>query len=204
MFIRHSAQPDLIRDDVMRSMFAARKAVFVDLLQWDLPVHDGRYEIDQFDDPHARYIILSQEDGNHLGSARLLPTSRPHILGSLYPQLCAEAPPSGPDIFEITRFCLDRRLRAPERRRVRDALILSLTEHALASGITTYVAIAAQSWARQIEAFGWDCAPLGPPRQTDDASLVALRIAITPRTPALLEAAGLVSPALPGERVLAA
>jgi hypothetical protein len=113
MFIRHSAQPDLIRDDVMRSMFAARKAVFVDLLQWDLPVHDGRYEIDQFDDPHAHYIILSQEDGNHLGSARLLPTSRPHILGSLYPQLCAEAPPSGPDIFEITRFCLDRRLRAP-------------------------------------------------------------------------------------------
>lgn len=204
MFIRHSAQPDLIRDDVMRSMFAARKAVFVDLLQWDLPVHDGRYEIDQFDDPHAHYIILSQEDGNHLGSARLLPTSRPHILGSLYPQLCAEAPPSGPDIFEITRFCLDRRLRAPERRRVRDALILSLTEHALANGITTYVAIAAPSWARQIEAFGWDCAPLGPPRQIEDDSLVALRIAITPRTPALLEAAGLVSPALPGERVLAA
>jgi acyl-homoserine lactone synthase len=91
-----------------------------------------------------------------------------------------------------------------ERRRVRDALILSLTEHALANGITTYVAIAAPSWARQIEAFGWDCAPLGPPRQIEDDSLVALRIAITPRTPALLEAAGLVSPALPGERVLAA
>ncbi|KAG5727286.1 hypothetical protein E4T56_gene5882, partial [Termitomyces sp. T112] len=108
----HSAQPDMIRDDVMRSMFAARKAVFVDLLQWDVPVLDGRYEIDQFDDRHAHYIILSQEDGNHLGSARLLPTTRPHILGSLYPQLCTQAAPSGTAIFEITRFCLDRRLRA--------------------------------------------------------------------------------------------
>ena len=204
MFVQHSAQPDMIRDDVMRSMFAARKAVFVDLLQWDVPVLDGRYEIDQFDDRHAHYIILSQEDGNHLGSARLLPTTRPHILGSLYPQRCTQAAPSGTAIFEITRFCLDRRLRAPERRQVRDTLIRSLADHALASGITTYVAIAAIGWARQIQAFGWDCTPLGPPRQIKDTSLIALRIAITPETPALLEAAGLVSTALPGNRVLAA
>ena len=204
MFSRHSSPPELVRDAAMRSMFAARKAVFVDLLKWDVPVLADRYEIDQFDDPHADYIILSEADGNHLGSARLLPTTRPHILGSFYPQLCEQAPPRGSDIVEITRFCLDRRLRAPERRQVRDSLIRRLTDHALANGIATYVAIAAIGWARQIQTFGWDCAPLGPPQTYDGAALVALRIAITPETPARLAAAGIVSTALPGERVLAA
>nr|WP_298188955.1 acyl-homoserine-lactone synthase [Novosphingobium sp.] len=36
-------------------MFAARKAVFVDLLGWNVPVVDGKYEVDQFDTPSARY-----------------------------------------------------------------------------------------------------------------------------------------------------
>src|SRR3546814_10692398 len=36
-------------DGVLRAMFAARKSVFVDLLKWDVPVLEGRYEIDQFD-----------------------------------------------------------------------------------------------------------------------------------------------------------
>lgn len=31
-------------DAVLRAMFAARKAVFVDLLKWDVPVLAGRYE----------------------------------------------------------------------------------------------------------------------------------------------------------------
>ncbi len=33
----------------LRAMFAARKQVFIDKLQWDLPVLDGRFELDQFD-----------------------------------------------------------------------------------------------------------------------------------------------------------
>jgi len=204
MFYRHPSRLEMIRDEAMRSMFAARKAVFVDLLKWDVPVLADLYEIDQFDNAHARYIIMAEPDGQHLGSARLLPTTRPHILGSLYPQLCAETPPCGTDIVEITRFCLDRRLRSPERRQVRDNLVCSLAKHALTTGIATYVAIAAIDWARQIQAFGWNCTPLGPPQYCDGSSLIALRIAITPETPALLAAAGIVSTALPGEHVLAA
>jgi len=106
-------------DDVLRAMFAARKSVFVDLLKWDVPVIDGRYEVDQFDDEHATYLVLADAEGGHLGSARLLPTTRPHILDSLYADLCEAAPPRGLDIFEITRFCLDRSLKAAARRHVR-------------------------------------------------------------------------------------
>ena len=183
-------------DAVLRSMFAARKSVFVDLLKWDVPVLDGRYEVDQFDDVHATYLILAEPDGTHLGSARLLPTTRPHILDSLYAELCEEAPPQSPDIFEITRFCLDRRLSARERRQVRDTLVTALVDHALVTGITGYSAIAEMGWFQQILAFGWRCMPLGLPKTIDGTMLAALRIEITPETPALLAAGHITASAL--------
>lgn len=182
-------------DQTLRSMFAARKSVFVDLLGWDVPVLEGRYEIDQFDDLHAIYLILSDHDGGHLGSARLLPTMRPHILGNLFPHLCAGPPPRAPDIFEITRFCLDRRLCARERRAVRDALVVGLVEHALDRGITGYTAIAEMGWLQQILAFGWRCAPLGLPQRDGGAMIGALRIDIDAATSGLLARAGIAAPA---------
>lgn len=189
----HVVQSDAVPapDGVFREMFAARKSIFVDLLKWNVPVLDGRYEIDQFDDEHARYLILADRDEGHLGSARLLPTTRPHILDSLYSVLCDEPPPRGAAIFEVTRFCLDRKLRAHERRTVRDALVAALASHALDHGIESYTAIAEIGWFQQILSFGWHCEPLGLPRLIDGRTLAALHIRITPDTPALLAAAGI-------------
>lgn len=182
-------------DAAMRAMFEARKRVFVDLLGWDLPVLAGRYEIDQYDDAHARYLILADPNQNHLASARLLPTTRPHILGDLFAELCDAPPPIGPGTWEITRFCLDRRLRAPERRRRRDTLVAALAHYALEHGITTYTGVAEQGWLDQVLQFGWHAERLGPLRTIDRMTLGALRIEITPDTPALLAANGIHAPA---------
>ncbi|MGF7156093.1 acyl-homoserine-lactone synthase [Novosphingobium gossypii] len=173
------------------AMFEARKSVFVDLLKWDVPILDGRYELDQFDDERARYVILADGTCAHRGSARLLPTTREHILGEFYAQLCDEKVPRGPDIFEITRFCLDRGLRTAARREVRDALVCALVGHALANGIRTYTAIAETSWFRQIMQFGWDCQPLGAARRMGRQELIAMQIAIDPLTPERLAARGI-------------
>lgn len=179
---------------LMRAMFAARKKVFVDLLNWDLPVLDGRYEVDEFDDEDAVYLILADEDGGHLGSARLLPTVRPHILDTLFPMLCEADPPRGPDIFEVTRFCLGRGLGAVRRRQVRDALVMALAEHALARGIRAYTGVAEIGWLQQILAFGWRCRPLGLPRTIGGRMLGALCIDISEESPSLLRRAGLAPP----------
>lgn len=181
-------------DAVMRAMFEARKRVFVDLLGWDVPVLAGKYEIDQFDDSHARYVILADCAQNHLASARLLPTTRPHILDTLFADLCEEAPPTGPDIYEITRFCLDRSLRASERRRWRDALVTGLAHYALEHRIIAYTGVAEQGWLDQILAFGWDAKPLGRPRTIDRMTVGALKIKITAETPALLAVNGILPP----------
>lgn len=183
--------PRGIPDPVLRAMFVARKRVFVDLLKWNVPVIEGQFEIDQFDDVEARYLVLADSDGAHLGSARLLPTLRPHILGDLFPELCEDQPPRGDGIFEITRFCLDRSLNARDRRVVRDTLVTAIVLHGLDNDIHRYTAIAEMSWFQQILAFGWDCAPLGMPLSHDGSLIAALAIEIDANTPALLARAGI-------------
>ena len=178
----------------LRAMFAARKRVFVDLLKWDVPVLDGRFEVDQFDDEQATYVIVGSADGRHLGSARLLATTRPHILGDLYPQLCAGPVPRGPDVFEITRFCLGRGQGAARRRETRNRLVSALAQVALLRGIRTYSGVAEIRWLQQILAFGWDCRPLGPPRAVAGCLLGGLRISIAADTPSLLERNGMWVP----------
>jgi acyl-homoserine lactone synthase len=179
----------------LRAMFEARKRVFVDLLKWDVPVLEGRYEIDQFDDEHAIYLIVADAAGEHLGSARLLPTTRPHILDSLFPSLCAGEPPRRSDCFEITRFCLGRGQNAKARLETRNRLVSALARYALEKGISTYTGVAELGWLQQILAFGWRCRPLGLPRRIDGRTLGALRIDIDCDTPALLAANGILSPA---------
>lgn len=179
----------------LREMFAARKRVFVDLLKWDVPVVDGRFEIDQFDDENAVYLIVSRPNGGHAGSVRILETTRPHILDSLFPELCAAPAPRGPRVREITRFCLDRSLTGPERLETRDILVSALVRHALDNGIDTYTGVAEIAWLQQILAFGWDCRPLGLPRSHGGKMLGALRIDVTGATPALLAANRILRPA---------
>lgn len=194
MLIIGKGQPSLPGERTLRAMFEDRKSVFVDLLKWDVPVLDSRFEIDQFDTEAATYLIIADRDGDHLGSARLLPTDRPHILGSLFPDLCESPPPAGPGVMEITRFCLSRRHRAAARRQARNELVSALAWYALDAGIGTYTGVAEMGWLQQILAFGWHCRPLGMPVHHDCGMLGALAIEITSETPALLARNGIWQP----------
>ena len=176
---------------LFRSMFEERKRVFVDLLRWDVPVVAGRYEIDQFDNDRAVYIVIADAEGEHLASARLLPTTGDHILGTIFSELCEQAPPQGGAILEITRFCLARRLRARARLEVRNRLVSALVEYALCNHIGSYTGVAEWSWFQQILSFGWACRPLGTPGATSGRCLVALQIDIDGRTREQLQASGI-------------
>ncbi|WP_374394881.1 acyl-homoserine-lactone synthase [Sphingopyxis sp.] len=177
----------------LRTMFEARKRVFIDLLKWDLPALAGCYELDQFDDVHATYLIVTDGEADHLASARLLQTTRPALLDSLFPELVSGAIPHGPDIVEITRFCLSPGIGARRRREARDTLLVALVEHALVHDISTYVGVADLAWFRQIQTFGWDCEALGAPMLHGGQALTALRIDIDAATPAKLAAAGIAA-----------
>ena len=53
---------------------ALRKRFFVDSLGWQIP-HDDRVEMDQYDNPTARYALVLGDDGAVLAGARALPTT---------------------------------------------------------------------------------------------------------------------------------
>jgi len=183
-----------MESEIFRSMFAERKRVFVDLLRWDIPVIGGCYEIDQFDNERAVYIVIAGKDGCHLASARLLPTTVPHILDSVFPELCEGAAPTGRHILEITRFCLSRDLRARERLEARNQLISALVDYALAHQVASFTGVAEWPWFQQILGFGWDCRPFGLPTPADGRGLVALQIDIDGHTRDQLRAAGIYRP----------
>jgi N-acyl-L-homoserine lactone synthetase len=171
-------------------MFRDRKRVFVDLLKWNVP-SDGRYERDQFDDDYAEYIVVSdQTTGDHLGSMRLLRTDRPHILGSLFAELCEEGVPTGPHIREVTRLCLSPRLKARERLRIRNRLFTALVEYGLLTGITGYSGVADVGWYSQLLALGWRCTPLGLPRHLSGSLVGAVLAHVEPHTIELFRQAG--------------
>lgn len=177
----------------LRAMFEARKRVFVDILKWDVPVLDGQYEVDPFDDGHAIYLILMNDDGQHLASARLLPTTRPGILNSIFRHFATEPLPEGADVFEITRFCLSPDIGSRRRRLCRDILVTAIARHAIERGIRTYTGLAEVGWLRQILTFGWQGELLGVPQEQGGMLLGALRIDIGPDTLHRLAQAGIQS-----------
>ena len=175
---------------LLDKMFEDRKAIFVDLLKWELD-HDGKHERDQYDDDAAEYLIVNDRDsGEHYASLRLLRTDRPHLLDSLFPELCEREVPRGRHIREISRMCLSSRHRGPERMRFRNLLASGLTEYALLSGIRAYTAVMEVGRMSRVIAAGWRCEPLGMPRKIGPTMVGALMIHIDPDTIRKLQGTG--------------
>jgi acyl-homoserine lactone synthase len=177
--------------DAFDTMFADRKALFVDLLGWDVPVVDGRYEIDRFDDAHAVYVVALDTAGDHHGSLRLLPSTRPHILDTLFAPLCASGVPHGANVWEITRLCLPSRLGAPRRLAVRNRLISAMVDHAIEAGMDRLTGVVEAGFRKEILAMGWLAEPLGPAMRFDGANLGAFAIHVAADTPDRLRWTGI-------------
>ncbi len=170
----------------VEAMHRDRKKIFVDNLKWNVPV-DGDYEVDQFDTPDATYLVVMDEaKEKHLGSVRLLPTTKPHLLSEVFPMVCDDGVPVGDDIWEITRFCAATHLRGRDSFMVQSHLAIAMVELALLYGITRYTCLAVPAFLSTIMAVGWECEPLGLPRDVNGETVGALLIKISPATLQLL------------------
>ena len=91
--------------EVMDRLYAYRYAVFVERLKWKLPDARPGREMDQFDRSDTIHVVGQDAAGVICGCARLLPTTRPYLLGSIFPELMAgQDVPYARDIWEISRF----------------------------------------------------------------------------------------------------
>lgn len=181
---------------LLRSMFADRKRLFVDLFGWDVPVVDGQYEIDQFDTQHAIYVIAADDDGDHEASIRLFPTTEPHMLGTLFAHLCPMGVPVGSTIWESSRLCLPQRHGAARRRELRNALFSAVIDFALDRGIDGYTGVIPDPFRKELLSLGWQAEPLGPAVRIPGGPIGAFLIHVRPDTPERLGWTGVYSPVL--------
>jgi N-acyl-L-homoserine lactone synthetase len=172
------------RDDinpVLLPMFRERKRVFIDLLRWGLPPTAGDLELDEFDGAGAIYFISSDQDGNHLGSLRLLRSDGPHLLGAQFPELCNGAVPRAAGIVEVSRLCLSPRS-AAGRLHVRNQLISGLVDYALDHDLSALTGVVTTCFLSQILQMGWKCERLGPALRFEGAELAGFIIHLDGQT----------------------
>ncbi|HEY0412222.1 MAG TPA: acyl-homoserine-lactone synthase [Allosphingosinicella sp.] len=167
----------------LMEMHHDRKQVFVDRCGWRLPAKGSWLEVDQFDDDFAVYLLARSPEGRHQGSVRLLPSSRPHMLESLFSHLCPDGVPGGDDCWEISRLVT----RADDAAgtavlRVHRLLALALVEFAAANRIRRYTLVAEACRVPALLSVGWPVVPLGLPTETDGELLQALQINVEPGT----------------------
>jgi N-acyl-L-homoserine lactone synthetase len=175
---------------IRSAMLKDRKTVLMDRLGWDLRSPDGLHEIDQFDGDDTLYLIVHQaETGRHLGSVRLLPSTGPHLLGDVFPHLCAYGVPKGRDVWEITRLVTTPGLTRGEALQVRRHLSIALFEHALGAGIARYTMVTHLPWLPSLLSIGWDAEPMGMPHGEGIDAMAALQIRVDAATLTRLRAA---------------
>ncbi|HEV2567905.1 acyl-homoserine-lactone synthase [Sphingomonas sp.] len=184
-FDRHPSDHSLAR-----SMHRDRKRIFIDRMGWDLP-HAGHEERDAYDGPAATYMVVTgREEGQHMGSLRLLPTTGPHLLGDVFSHLCSGGIPRGPEIMEITRLCVSPDCPKDQSLAVRRRLVGALVEYALLTGVRAYTMLTEVSLLSRVAALGWRCEMLGMPAAQGKDMIAALMVHVDPNTIPLLRRAG--------------
>lgn len=166
----------------LMEMHRQRKEVFIDQMKWRLEESAG-IEIDAYDCPEAIYLIEADAPRAAVtGSARLLRTDRPHLMGDHFHHLCAGPVPQGPEVWEATRFCP-----APEtpngqaRHHLLGRMIAAIMETALIFGVERVTFVANAALAPLALRAGWEAEPLGATKRAGRDRLTAVMAAIDQR-----------------------
>jgi acyl-homoserine lactone synthase len=159
---------------LIEQSYKFRHRFFVDSLKWEaLRRPDGR-DVDQFDVPGIAHIIGFDQSGV-FSYSRLLPTTRPHLLNTIYPQMLeGNAEPVGDTIWEWTRCAVD-----PNRREGRKAadpattgMTMGVIEACLALGIQALHVQTHPMLLTRLMELGFKCKPLALPSRHEGQDVV--------------------------------
>lgn len=168
----------------MMEMHHHRKQIFVDRMGWDLPNRGSWLEVDEFDNDEAVYIMAVSEDGSgHLGSVRLLPTTSPHMLSTLFADLGPGGAPAGDKVWEISRLVATPK-GADGRNvlRVHRLLAMGIVEFGRLNGIERFTLVAESSRLPALLSIGWRVLPLSLPVEVGGSLIEAAEIVIEDNT----------------------
>lgn len=132
-------------------MFRHRAVQFGQRLGWNVHVDRFGREIDEYDSVDASYLIATDKAGGHLGSMRLLPTTKDTMINDHFSGLMGGVKIKSPDIWESTRFCIAPK--APGY--VASQLLIGAHRLALKAGIYFFVGVFEYHMRRIYQRLGW-------------------------------------------------
>ena len=99
----------LCSPSLYEAMHRIRFRVFSRRLNWDVSVESG-LECDEFDKLDPYYLLAMDDEGCLVGTWRMLPTTGPYMLRSVFSHLLENrAPPCSRRVWEGSRFAVDCR-----------------------------------------------------------------------------------------------
>ena len=160
----------------LEEMYRLRYDVAVNELGWSIPNVGDKHDKDNYDYDNTIYFLERDNTGHLIATARLNPTTQPHLMTDVFPDLCEfDGVPIAPDIYEYSRFLVKRN--GVDRKvnlRAQAHISLAIVEYCLAAEIKQV------SWVSYKRSYPlalrmWTTRPLGLPQyfESDDAHYIA-------------------------------
>lgn len=169
-------------ETILNQMFRQRHEIYVKERGWStLPSGPDQLERDEYDNDGAIYLLALDDRDTLLGGARLLPTTKPHLFLDKFSHLAgSKGVPIGPDIYELTRFYVARKCRAPRLSYWLAGVVGCGTfEYCLENGIRQLSSVVDMFMLNHMLAAGWRVTPLGLPQSYGQGDAVGVLIDIT-------------------------
>lgn len=163
--------------DLLAAMYRLRRRVFKDRLDWSVSV-SGDMELDVYDALNPTYLLVTSNQGDVVGSVRLLPTTGPTMLANTFQALlgCHEAPKCA-RILESSRFCVDTKLATElgenSLNRATFILFAAMIEGLRAARADSIVTVTDARMERILRRAGWPLERIAPPQRIGQTMALA-------------------------------
>lgn len=164
-----------------------RHKVFVETLGWQLQCQNG-LEYDQFDRDDTVYVVAQNAAEQIVGTARLLPTNRPYLLGEVFPQLMnGLAVPDSAEVWELSRFAAvdfnaaTSSALAQFSSPIAVGLLRTALTHAASLGAKQLITVSPLGIERLLRKAGFRAHRAGPPMLVDGSPIFACWIDVLHR-----------------------
>ncbi|WP_323141180.1 acyl-homoserine-lactone synthase [Massilia phyllosphaerae] len=165
-----------------------RYKVFIETLGWELQTKYGE-ELDQFDRPDTVYVVSQDDQDQVNGCARLLPTSRPYLLGDIFPQLLNGMPlPCSDEVWELSRFAavdFNSPTATSALSQFSSEIAVTLLRESIACaaahGAKRLITVSPVGIERLLRRAGFHCHRAGPPMIIDGHPIFACWIEVEPQ-----------------------
>lgn len=157
---------------VLEAIFKLRYEQFFERQNYETFVK-GQREFDRYDTYATNYIVYRDKDNNVLGTSRKAPTTMPYMIEEIWPFLVNEVLPKSDNVWESSRFCVDKNVPHEKRKEIVTHLVAAGQLFGLKNDIEYFVGVMHPAiWRSVFIKNGWCVEPLGDVHTLSDGSKV--------------------------------